>query len=303
MALAKLKRVAEEHPLFIILSVLMMGVGFGAAPLKFVESAKDSKIATRDAEIDLLEARLGAVTRTVGNEGTSQLQTADLLMTSAEAADLPASLTYSEEGDLYYPPVGILPGWAQTMTDEAGLIMESTPMTRSEAENLLGGLAKQPVFLWRSSEEQTVVASDDSNLAAFPYVSLERLDVETLSKQLEDVIGSTDLDTLIAEDPLGALFELNIMLFLSGANSEFTPLLSGIQRTEEALYAELQFVLRNVSVDGAPPGTFYIKRELIILADGDDLVAITTSNPSADRRGTNAAAAITTILSDLHVIV
>lgn len=302
MILGNLKGISENHPFFVAVGVFMTGVGVGGVPLTIVNSGHEAEVRNLEADIDSLETDLGAVTRTVGKQQTAELSTDKIVVSERQAHDLSPNLDYVESDDFYAPSLEEADGWSFTVTDEAGLAVTQLGVSRESIVKALGeSVAAQPVNLWRSDDSLTVNDSAGTTLSAFPFVAVERIESEDIPRWLEERTGTQDLTNFVADDPLGALFQLNIAGYVASSSPDFSAVLSGIQRTDTVLYCEITVILRNVKVDGVPKDRFYIQKELLFLEAGNDVIGVTTSLPSEDRR-TSEAAVVTRLLDGLRVV-
>lgn len=299
--LAKLKQIADEHPFFVVIGVFALGATTAGVPMEAVTSANHAQTRNLKAEIDRLNTQLAAVTRSVGPESTTELRTDKIVISASQAEDLSPSLDYIEADDVYAPRLESDHEWSFDVTDEAGLSEAAGLATRQVYEKELGASIAHHRVNWWHSDEVIKVGISQGTLAAFPQVAVERINKNLLGEWVADARGNNDLKNFVAEDPLGAMFQLNVVNLASGSTEEFTPILGGIQRAEGALYCDITIVFRDVEIDGVPINRFYLEHEWIFLDARDDVIAITTTLPSTDRRSLGAPV-VTELLNGLRIV-
>jgi hypothetical protein len=118
---------------------------------------------------------------------------------------------------------------------------------------------------------------------------------------LSGLAGDDSVRDFVEQDPVGAMFQLNVVTMTASATEGFTSVLGDIQRTDEALYCQFTMVFDDVEIDGAPAEHFYVYRELIFLPTDDGVVLITTQLPSANRLAEDADL-VTRHLNRLRVV-
>jgi hypothetical protein len=302
MVLTKMKKIVDEHPLFVLIGVFCLGAATAAYPIQAVSSANDAKTQNLKAEIDRLNTELGAVTISVGPHKTTDLRVDRIVISGSQAEDLSPSLDYMQADDIYAPSLKSDADWSFTASDEAGFTQMQGLASRKDYEKAYGSsIAHNRINIWHSSDI-THVETSQGTLTAFPSVSVERIDKVVLTKEIAKATGSSDLTNFMEDDPVGAMFQLNVVDLAAVSTAEgITAVLGGIQRAGNALYCDVTLVFRNVKVNGVKTSRFYYEHEMLFLEAGNDVVEVQALLPSTDRRGIGAPV-VTELLEGLRVV-
>ncbi len=274
--------------------------------------------ARSQARIDELDRSLSSIRRTLGSD-TEYFDVGKLVVTSEQAASLPATSTFFPDDRFYALDVAQTSGWTSEVASELQLTAEVLGITEDQVRNgttaaQVQAMTRIPVHVWRFGPDVSLTYAEPSSgkryeLHPRTQAWIQRVSQEDYLSLLQDSVpspqpsASTLMESLrdgFERDPAGWVLQDQLITEIAGVGS-LRPRIDSLQKRDDLAYARVETVLPDVEVAGQHFAEYYWDREWFIVRTNHDLYLVKLFVADDDHRAPDYAA-ISTWLDQLRIL-
>lgn len=260
-----------------------------------------------EAEVSNLNAELGSITRSVGGVDEA-FDVRQILVDEADVSEIPTDYEPVDE-DRFYRPRAEQDGWTFERKTELDHIADFTGTDSGSLPARYRPLEALDINVWRQTDTHQITDPKGDIIAnGFTSLTLERLTADEVFNVSSRVAGIGEdseyaqlVEALGAEDLASVMLQLQIGNQLASISSNSGPVLQAVEKNGPFVYAKTLTLLSDVVVDGRHHNEYFFSQEMFLVDLDSELVFITTTVPTPDRRSADFQL-VTSLLTDLRIV-